>query len=171
LGAEWLTGWFRSGKADIGQLIAALAGEWDRLQHAEILDFVTFQYLTGPHAPKPPRAVRTALREHGNLAAALQERYPDRRGNQVALLAALLRAASPAGLDRRAVEEIFNVSAPTRALAAAVLQALADPADRIWAAREFMARMYAGEEISARQEAEIVEALISAPMVPGPRAT
>jgi hypothetical protein len=135
LGGERLTDWFRSGQVDVTQLISALAGEWDRPRHEELLYEVTVRYLSMMRGRYDQQAITDALRAHGYLAPALRERYPRSVPDQVTVLVAFLRAAHPAGLDRRAVADIISAPRLTRALLEAVLRELPDRADRKWAAR------------------------------------
>lgn len=158
LGPEWLTGWFRSGQVDVGQLIAALAGEWDRPLHVDLLYEVARQYLSGIWGHPDPQAVIAALRAHGYLAVALREHYPQSRRDQVTMLRAFLLAAYPDGLDRPAVTDILAARTLTRALLMAMLRSLADPADGPCTVRLLAGRLGG---TSAAEEAAILELLMS----------
>lgn len=160
LGQDRLAEWFRSGQIHVRALIAALAGEWDRPYHADVLYEVTLRYLEWLRGPYHQQAIRTALNAYGYLAAAVRERYPESVQHQVTVLAAFLRAAYPAGLDKEAVKEVFAVDPLTRALAQAALRVLADPADLGWAVRMFADRR-GYTDIDSAQEAQLVKALTS----------
>jgi len=163
LGLETLDKWFRSSKADkfdVGKLIAAIDGEWDRPGHVDLLYDVTLRYLYERQEHYDPRRVASALGAHGYLAAAALERYPGSRPHQVRVLASFLRAAYPWGLDRSAVAEIFAESAPTRALPVAIYRVLTDPADRPWVARAFARRAFDHLLGSDEIDAETVDNLV-----------
>lgn len=155
LGPERLEKWFRSRELDVGQLVAALDGDWERPHHQDIAFRVTLRYLYERAGHFDPRRVDAALRAHGYLAAALKRAHGDSVRHQLTVLTALLRAAYPRGLDRPAVKEIFAVSAPTRALGSAVVRAVAVPADRSWAAKLFLAQ-HGYTELGSEQVAELV---------------
>jgi hypothetical protein len=159
LGRERLSEWFRSKQLNVAQLIAALAGEWERSQHAHSMYEVVIQYLNETGGPYQRHATRSALRAHGYLAAALRDLYRQSPGHQVTVLVAFLRAAYPAGLDRPAVTEIFAASELTKALARAVLRLL-NPDDQVWAVRIFAERL-GTRDIDAVQVARLLELLTS----------
>ena len=141
LGEGWLANWFRSGRIDLGQLIATLDQTWDRPHHADLMYDVSLKFLAVSRGRRTSRAVIAGLHEHGYLAAALLKQYPESDQDQVNVLIGFLRAAYPNGLNRRAVRKIAAVSASTRALRRAVLASLRASADREWAADLFAERL------------------------------
>jgi len=151
LGTERLTGWFRSGQVDVRRLISALAGKWDRPRHADILYEVTLQLIRDMPGGYDQRAIVEALRSNGYLAAAVRQRYPQSNRDQILVLCEFLQAAYPARLDRGTVSDVFAASAPTAAMAVAVLRQLADPTDLPWAVGVFAARLDGTDADPARK--------------------
>jgi hypothetical protein len=132
LGGNKLTNWFRSHQVNAGQLIAWLAGNWDRPEHARIVCDVTVAYLTEMRGSYDLEPVRAALHKHGYLGQALQLRHPHEPQYQVVVLyRSLLAASGGKGLGPRTVDDVMTGTGlpPTPALLAAVLLLLADPAD------------------------------------------
>jgi hypothetical protein len=145
--------------------VAALDGEWDRWGHADLVYQITLRRLNWEENPYKEAATRMALQAHGYLAAALRRRFPESRWDQASVLGDFLRNAYRAGLDRRAVSEIFALSRPTAGLAMAVLHLLRDEGDQRWAIREYV-RFYntfvgrsSGDGIDSSQEEELIAVL------------
>jgi hypothetical protein len=131
-----LNRWLISGQVDPVELIEILARDgWPYPEHARIVCDVTLDYLKKAANRYDTRAVQVALRQHGFLARALQQRHPDKDQYQVYALSRFLRAAYPQpastpgqDLSNAAIQLILNgTRPPTPALFSAVLMLLDRP--------------------------------------------
>jgi hypothetical protein len=130
-------GKFLSGIPDPVIMIQQLGAEWTYPQHARIFCDVTLEYLRKERGRYEAQQLRSALRQYGFLARALQVRHPDKDQYQVHTLYQFLRAAYPQPADtpgqdlsRAAIVQILDTAdapPPTPALLSAVLMLVEKP--------------------------------------------
>ena len=128
-----LNKWLVSGQVDVIHLIKLVAERSCHPEHARIVCDVMLRYLRKAPNYYQQRDVKTALREHGFLAQALQRHLPDKEQYQVHALYQLLKVAYPQpaatpgqDLSKLAIQQILSGIGPppTPALLSAVLMLL-----------------------------------------------
>jgi hypothetical protein len=160
LGEDALDDWLTARKVQARDLIDMLADDWDRPHHARIMCDITMRYLRTTYGQYEQRALRTALRDRGHLAQALQAAHAADPEYQVKVLCEFLHAAYGSGPNRQEIASIMigTGSPPTPALLAAVLL-LASPADADMARDAYVTALLALSSFSAATRARLMRHL------------
>jgi hypothetical protein len=121
-----LNKWYGSGELDPILLVHWLAKDWSRPHHARVICDLTLDFLLKAPTRYDQGSLRSALRQHGFLAHALQVRHPDKEQYQISVLHRFLRAIYSGTPGRQAVGQILAGTShpPTPALLAAVVMNL-----------------------------------------------
>ena len=143
-----------------GALVAAAANRELRPHHARIICGIAVSDLRERTGRLDRLALRRALVEHGYLAAAHAQLYPDGPQYQADQLKILLHVSHGGKLDGRAIHEVLAgpALAPTTALFAAVLS-MVDPGDAALAERTFTRGLIGHGSFACRTREQLLQML------------